>query len=75
MSKPIPSTTGVYKPGVGVTITRANIDLLQAARAKAKMDPITDPEVVAERLLSLNSTPDGGNLVEKRHIHRAALLM
>lgn len=75
MSKPIPSTTGVYKPGVGVTITRANIDRLQAARAKAKLDPITDPDVVAERLLSLNSTPDGGNLVEKRHIHRAALLM
>lgn len=75
MSKPIPSTTGVYKPGVGVTITKANIDRLQEARFKAKLDPLVTPQEVCYQLLALNSTPDGGNLIEKRHLHRAALLM
>lgn len=27
MSRPIPSTVGIYKPGVGMTITRANVKL------------------------------------------------
>lgn len=73
MSKPIPSTTGVYKPGVGVTITRANIDLVQARRLKAHMDTLTAGEMCDE-LLKLNSCPEGAN-VEPRHIHRAEMLM
>lgn len=73
MSKPIPSTTGVYKPGVGVTITRANIDLIQARRLKAHMDPLTSDELCDE-LMKLNSCPAGA-CIERRHLHRAALLM
>ncbi len=40
------STTGVYTPGVGITITRANIELTQAARVKEGHPPYTSEELV-----------------------------
>lgn len=46
MSKPIPSTFGVYKPGIGWTITRANIDAYQQQLAEDKRPSASPAEVV-----------------------------
>lgn len=75
MSKPIPSTTGRYKPGVGFTITRANIDLLQAERAEKKLEPLYTAEEVCKVLLYSECYGNVSNVVKPRHLYRAALLM
>lgn len=46
MSRPIPSTTNVYIPGVGITITRANIELEQQRRYESNQKPATSEEIV-----------------------------
>ncbi len=46
MCKPIPSTFAVYKPGIGITITRANIILLQQECAEAKQKAPSPRDVV-----------------------------
>jgi hypothetical protein len=68
MSRPIPSTVGVYKPGVGITITRANINALQAERAEREQEPATPEEVCKAFLPSYK-------LIEPRHLARARRLM
>lgn len=48
MSHPIPSTRGVYKSGVGITITRANIEDEQARRSYENRARATPEEIVAD---------------------------
>jgi hypothetical protein len=43
---PVPFTTAVYKPGIGITITRANIDLLKQELKDDDKVPPTPHEVV-----------------------------
>ena len=61
----MPSTTGRYKPGVGLTITRANIAILLK---KGVVLPESTAERVAEELC-------GKNRAEARHVARAARLI
>lgn len=61
-----PSTTGRYLPGVGMTITRANIDAAQQRQVTAKLDPLTPKEIVEMFVKSP---------AEYRHLARAARLM
>jgi hypothetical protein len=75
MSRPIPSTFGVYKPGVGVTITRANINALQAERAEREQESATPEEVCKALLPSGTNYGDPKNLIEPRHLARARRLM
>lgn len=46
MSRPIESTRGRYLPGVGITITRGNIEDEQLRRFEAKQSPATAEEIV-----------------------------
>ncbi len=61
------STTGRYIPGVGRTITRANIRRVIEAQAEAKQPPIEEAEAMARELV--------GKCVQSRHVARAARLM
>lgn len=63
--RPMPSTFNRYKPGVGRTITRANIAVLLK---KGIVGPDADEDRVAEELCGLGRA-------EKRHVARAARLM
>lgn len=61
------STTGRQLPGVGMTITRANIRAVQAGRAKDRLEPLT-PEQLADEFVS-------HRLCKHRHVARAERLM
>lgn len=74
MSAPIPSTARVYKPGVGFTITRANIDWLQEDAVKNGRKPYTSEEVLLA-LMKVEGVADAKNLIEPRHLGRVYKLM
>jgi hypothetical protein len=59
------STTGVYKPGIGYTITRANIKLIADKRAKEGLEPFDAAEMTAALV----------HYPRQRHQRRCALLM
>lgn len=64
--KPFPaSTTGRYIPGVGITLTKANVRAYLAEEAKAKRPEPTHAEIAA----ALVRKP-----VARRHLTRAANL-
>lgn len=69
MSKPIPSTRGVYMPGVGMTITQANIADEQKRRTKNGEDP-ADADDILKAFLTDHRAP-----IEPRHRRRAERLM
>lgn len=48
MSSPIASTHGVYSPGVGITITKANIADEQERRVEQKRSVATPHDIVVE---------------------------
>ncbi len=48
MSRPIASTHGVYTPGIGITITKANIADEQARRVEQKRQEATPHDIVVE---------------------------
>ncbi len=48
MSRPIPSTHGVYTPGIGITITKANIADEQARRIEANRQEAMPHDIVVE---------------------------
>jgi len=47
----MPSTTGIYKAGIGRTITRANIAAIEAKRDRDKLDPIETAEKMLDELV------------------------
>lgn len=61
-----PSTAGVTRPGVGRTLTRANIRAFNEARATAGQNPATHIEIV-EAFVKKPRTP--------RHYRRAGNLV
>lgn len=75
MSKPIPSTTGVYKPGVGITITRANIALAQQRRAAEGKEPLTPAGIVLAFMPPNIQHPEEHKRLYDRYLVRASLLM
>lgn len=66
-----PSTFGRYIPGVGRTITRANIDAHQAKLVKEGQEPATPEQIVQE--FCTNSK--GRNYAKPNHLARAYRLM
>ncbi len=60
------STIGIYLPGVGGTITRANINAEQFRRVEAGKKPAT-PEEIVNLFIPFNTKP--------RHLKRATALM
>jgi hypothetical protein len=60
-------TRGRYLPGVGKTITRANIADRQAERAKAGDLPLTAEQIAEEFCLR--------GMAKRRHVHRAETLL
>ena len=66
-----PSTFGRYIPGVGRTLTRANIDAYQAQLVKAGQEPATAAQVVQE----FCTNGWGQNYAKPNHLARAYRLM
>ncbi len=77
MSRPIPSTRGVYKPGIGITITQENIADEQWRRREAKQSPATPEEIVfALDINSPQKSPDYQNTKSfQKRLERASRLM
>lgn len=78
MSRPIPSTQGRYIPGVGTTITRANIEDVQERRAsrkdhKGNADPL--PPATPAEIVELFCIKNGDEFGESRHLRRAIRIM
>ena len=67
------STRGVYLPGVGMTLTQANIADRQAERAKEKLDPLTPGQIVVE--FTKPQHPSKEWAPKKTHLARAHRLM
>lgn len=59
MSKQIPSTYNTFIPGVGITITRANIRDEQIRRAEAGRSPATPEEIVMSFVTKVEAETKG----------------
>lgn len=69
-----PSTTGRYLPGVGYTLTRANIAWANLTRTDRGLDPLTEAEDIVSAFAPTD--PDGRKLpTPSRYLHRARRLL
>ncbi len=77
MCRPIASTRNTYSPGVGITITRANIDDEQARRAERHQRPATPEEIVLEFVTPYEQESKGFSESKrfKKLVERASAIM